>query len=253
MKKTVRFLTGALALAALSTAAHAQVYVAEDSNYSSFEELNANWSNATGLSLDTGNGNVAPSAAHSGAGTVHNWIGGSFSIIPTDANPLILTGDLYYTGVSPQRNTIGLRTGANPLFEMGFYNDAVLGATGLSVRVLSFAGANNWVELVDYADLGTEPQWISMSATFTSDALAVTYDLGADGSIDGTFTSSGETTEPGFSDLRFGGPSALTSASGFNVDNITLTVVPEPSTYAMVFGGLTLAGAVVRRRFFNKA
>ena len=35
-------------------------------------------------------------------------------------------------------------------------------------------------------------------------------------------------------------------------DNIDLAVVPEPGTYALVFGALTFAGAAVRRRLVKK-
>lgn len=33
-----------------------------------------------------------------------------------------------------------------------------------------------------------------------------------------------------------------------NLDNVALSTVPEPSTYAVIFGGLALAGVLLRRR-----
>lgn len=216
-----------------------QIYVNETFDYADDAALQAKWSNPTGLTLDLGAGNSAPSAIHSGAATVHNWTGSTFSITPTDAMPLILSGDVWYSGVGNQRNTIGLRTGANPLFEMGFYNS---GAVGLGVRLLGIGGiGGTWLELASYTALGATPQWIHLETTFTSKSATVKWDLGADGSYDGTQTWTGTVDVLPFSDLRFGGPSGVSSGGGaFSVDNIKLeTVVPEPTIATLLGLGVT--------------
>src|SRR5690606_40628691 len=114
-----------------------------------------------GLSLDTEKGNAAPAGAHDGSASAHIWTGSTFSITPTDAAPLVLSGDLWYSGANNQRNSLGLRTGANPLFEIGFYNQG--GANGLSVRLLGIGGGiGSGVERVSYTSLGAETdnaQW----------------------------------------------------------------------------------------------
>jgi hypothetical protein len=102
----------------------AQVIVNETFDYADTTALLAKWGSPTGLTLDASAGNPAPEAAYDGSAVAHSWIGSTFSLIPTDAAPVVLTADLWYTGKENQRNTVGLRNGANPLFEMGFYNQS---------------------------------------------------------------------------------------------------------------------------------
>lgn len=247
---------GIISVACLPSS-RAQILINETfDSYADTAAMNANWTRVQGAgnvaTLDTLLGNPGQSGRHDGTAAATGWTGSSISVTPTDSAPLRLTADLWYSGASNQRNTVGLRNGASPLFEVGFYNDGALSATGLAVRVLNFAGNNNWVELKSYGDLGTgggTEQWIRVEATFTGTALALTYDLGANGSVDGSFNSSGAGYANPFNSLRFGGPSALTSATGgFNVDNIKLEVIPEPSTLALTaFGALSL-GMLARCR-----
>src|SRR5690606_23071163 len=99
----------------------------------------------------------------------------------------------------------------------------------LSVRLLGIGGVSgSWIELVSYTSLGTgtdNAQWIHVETTFTSKSATVKWDLGADGSFDGSQTWTGTDNVLAFSDLRFGGPSAVSSGGGgFAVDNIRLEV-----------------------------
>ncbi|MGV3773232.1 MAG: hypothetical protein ACO1QB_10055 [Verrucomicrobiales bacterium] len=242
MRKTTQLLVGTALFAGAISTLSAQTIVNETFNYADTTALQANWNNPNGLTLDSGNGVPSPSASHSGVNAAHSWTGSTLSILPSDATPILLSADLYYTGASAQRNTVGLRTGADPLFEIGFYNDVALGASGLATRILGFAGKNNWVGLASYDDLGATPEWIHVEALFTGSAVTITYDRGNNGTINGTFTSTGDAYSKPFSDLRFGGPSALTSpGGGFNVDNISIVAVPEPSIIAIgALGGLAL-------------
>jgi len=243
---------GIMALSFGAARADAAVIINDTFDYADLPALQAAWGSNAGLSLDLTAGNGAPSAAHSGDATVHISTT-AFSLIPTNAEPIRLTADLWYSGTSNQRNTVGLRNGANPLFEVGFYNS---GGVGLSVRILNFSGNENWVTLLPYTageldpQLGVGPasaQWIRVEATISGTSTTVTYDLGANGSVDGSFTSTGPASANPFTDLRFGGPSGLSSAGGgFMVDNIRLETIPEPATAA--FAALGLLGILRRRR-----
>ncbi len=230
----------------------AQVYVNETFDYADTAALLTKWNTALGLSLDSVNGNPPSAAAHNGGAAAHSWIGPAFSLTPTDANPIILSADVWYSGNNNQRNTIGLRTGASPLFEMGFYNQTTpTAANGLAMRVVSFAGNESWLELASYTTLGTgsaNAQWIHLEATFAAKSVTVRWDLGANGSYEGSLTSTGLNPTGAFTDLRFGGPSGLNSAGGgFIVDNINLQVaVPEPTSATLL--GLGLSGLVALRR-----
>ncbi|MEZ6083488.1 MAG: PEP-CTERM sorting domain-containing protein [Phycisphaerae bacterium] len=116
------------------------------------------------------------------------------------------------------------------------------------VRVLNMYGGDNWVPisagLKDSS--GQLAGWNRYQAIFTESSLTVTIDLGADGSIDGTFVSAGAPSATPFIDLRFGGPSNLSSAGGgASFDNISLEVIPEPATLSLLaLGGI----AALRRR-----
>lgn len=242
-----------LGICAAAMTASAQVLVNETFDYPDLASLQANWGNKTGLSLADALGNPAPSAAHDGSAQFHSWIGSPLSVVPTAASPMILKADIWSSGTAGQRNTVGFRTGASPLFEMGLYNafdndvDGPLSpsGTGIGMRILNFAGSadltgQDWVLIGDMYE-----GWARWEATFTDLSLTVRVDEGIDGTWDITYTSVGTTPAAAFTDLRFGGPSGLASAAGgFNVDNISVTIVPEPSTAAL----LTLAALLLARQ-----
>jgi len=239
----------AIAFVVSASTASAQVILDEHFDYADLTALQAVWGSTAGLGLDLAGGNPLPSATHDGSATTHNWVGnGTFSITPTDLNPIIFTADIYDTGTGNQRNTVGLRGGPFPLFEMGMYNsfnDPAPGS-GEGVRVNSFAGNENWHQMGAYTT-----GWSRWEATFTTYSVTVRVDTGIDSTWDLMWTSTGATATGAFSDVRFGGPSAASSAGGgFAVDNIRLEVitVPEPSTLALgLLGGLGVMW-IVRRR-----
>lgn len=231
---------------AIAQPAMATLIVDEDfEGYVDTAAMQANWG-ATGLgTLDNGFGNPGQSAAHPG-GTVNSWGGSAFSLVPAAGDEVVLTADIYDDGTSAnERATVGLRNGATPLFEMGHYNGTT---EHYHVRVLSMYGADNWVPLSAglKTSSGQPAGWNRYQAIFSATSLTVTIDLGADGSIDGTFVSAGAPSATPFVDLRFGGPSNLSSAGGgISVDNIRLETIPEPATLSLLaLGGMS----VLRRR-----
>jgi hypothetical protein len=131
---------------------------------------------------------------------------------------------------------------------MGHYNSTTP-AQQYHVRVLSMYNNNNWVPIQQGLYTGVAG-WNRYQATFTDTKLTVTIDLGADGSIDGTFESLGSPSANAFVDLRFGGPSNLSSAGGgAYFDNIRLETVqvPEPASSALAVLAAIGLCVVVRR------
>jgi hypothetical protein len=243
-----------LALGVAVSTSMAQVLVNETFSYGSLADMQLNWGTNAALTLDTTLGNPSPSAAHSGAAVVSTWRGSTFSITPTDANPIQLTADIYSTGIADQSNTVGLRTGANPLFEMGMYrffdnnfensNETALSlGSGHGVRTINLGKplpGQNWTLF------GPEyTGWARWEATFGTYGVTVRVDYGITGEWDITFSEIGTTATGAFSDLRIHSPVASPNG-GFNVDNIRLEVIPEPSSF--VLAGLGAAALLIFRR-----
>ena len=161
--------------------------------------------------------------------------------------------------------SLGLRSNSpvGNIIELGMYN-AVPNAR-ITHRAILFDSINgtpnpNWngwdlgTEIVDVGDppVPTElpinrfqgAAWHTLMVTIKPESLVFEIDMFRDGTIDGTdeYFDIPHTTASGFTQLRFGGPSGITSAGGgVHFDNIVLEVVaPEPATL-----GLMAAGALV--------
>lgn len=228
-------------------AANAQIVVNEDfESYVDTAAMQANWGAAGLGTLVSTNGNPGQSAAHPG-GAVNSWIGSAISVTPTATEFIRLTADIYDDGTSAnKRTTVGLRGGPFPLFEMGMYNSP----SHYAVRINSFAGGENWMAFPDQGGFENSPVagWHRFSVEIFDTQTVVNLDLFADGSVDSSYTSVGAVSGA-FTDLRFGGPSNLSSAGGGAFfDNILMEVlnVPEPSAFAL--GGLGLLAIAARRR-----
>lgn len=244
----VSTLLSAVAAVGLSTAAQAAVIVNETfDGYADTAAMNANWGSPGGLgTLDTAFGNGGQSAFHPG-GMVNSWIGSAFSIAPTATDNVVLQVDIYDDRANAnKRLTAGLRNGADPLLEMGYYNGTV---ENFHTRILGFAGKDNWVPIEPGLNATAEAGWNRYRAVISTTGIEITLDLGADGTVDGTFESTGPFSANDFVDLRFGGPSNLTSGGGgAHFDNIILSteLVPEPTSLALF--GLAGAALLGRRR-----
>jgi hypothetical protein len=250
MKKTI-----SLALSALLVsvgAASAQILVNEDfESYGDTTGMQANWGNSGLGSLVSTNGNPGNSAFHPG-GTVNSWIGSAISVTPSPTEFIRLTADIYDDGTSAnKRMTVGFRGGPFPLFEMGMYNSPA----HYALRIVSFSGSESWVTFPDGGGFTNAPVagWHRFSAEIYDDQTIVTLDLFADGNVDSSYTSVGAASVDPFTDLRFGGPSNLSSAGGGAwFDNILLekVIIPEPTTFAL--GGLALLTLATRRRWTRR-
>lgn len=251
-----RTLTLALALCLAPALSSAMTIIDEDfESYADTAALGGVWSLGDGT-LDTAFGNPGQSLFHPGTG-------GSFSgantnaitfadVYPGPGQTLILRGDIYDDGSSEnKRTTIGLRTaaGAN-IIEMGMYNSP----THYSVRTVLFGAGSDgaWVGLPDTPLFEGAPVavegWHTFQAAITDSNVTFTLDLLGDGTIDSTYTANiFQNGANAFNQLRLGGPSDLSSpGGGVYFDNISLTLVPEPT--AAVLAVLGLAGFAARRR-----
>jgi hypothetical protein len=125
---------------------------------------------------------------------------------------------------------------------MGHYNTV---SSQYAVRLLSMYGQGGvWTF---FPGVTRTAGWNRYEAVFTDASATITLDLGADGTIDSTLTFSGAVPANPFVDLRFGGPSAVSSAAPAWFDNIMLKVVqvPEPSMASLFLAG----GLLLLRRF----
>ncbi|MGZ8920481.1 MAG: PEP-CTERM sorting domain-containing protein [Limisphaerales bacterium] len=253
----------ALASLIVAPSLTAQVYVNETFDYADQAALDANWNLGANspLSLNTGVGGPAPSVNSPGTGTNPNiWAGSTFSLTPTDANPIRLTGDIISDGLVGSVTTIGLRTGANPLFEMGLYRSFDNSQTGPdSTAILSPAGSGFGVRTIAIGQDLNGQDWVKMGDYYTGSArfeatvgeLSVTtrVDVGIDGTWDFSYTETGTTPIGAFTDLRIHAPATTAAGTtGAIVDNLRLEVIPEPSTYALLGLGGILFAALRRRK-----
>ncbi|MEZ6191632.1 MAG: PEP-CTERM sorting domain-containing protein [Phycisphaerales bacterium] len=196
------------------------------------------------------------------------------SISATETEWIRLSVDIYDndTSLDPffplnpfnKRMTLGLRSSAPAnIIELGMFNN--MPEAHFMYRAILFDSINstpnpNW----DGWDLGTEvvgpdslpvnrfrgAGWHRWIVTIKPESLVFEFDLDRDGTIDGTdvYFDIAHTSFPGFNQLRFGGPSGVTSGGGgVHFDNILLEIIPapEPATFGLfTFGGL----ALLRRR-----
>jgi hypothetical protein len=108
----------------------------------------------------------------------------------------------------------------------------------------------------DWTTLPTDGFSFSLTTTDTTYALQFTgatvstYVLGASS---GTLTGLG-TISSNFN-VNIHGQTASGGTNGFTLDSLSVSAsaIPEPSTYALIFGTLALAGVIAHRRRQNKA
>jgi hypothetical protein len=170
-----------------------------------------------------------------------------FSIVPSATQNVVLKGDLAHDMQNGnKRLTIGLRyTGeaTENLIEIGFYNGFTVGPNGeffqFGHRTALMPGNTNWQaatlpdnknQLFEIAQKGFH----TFQATISTTDITFQIDLFGDGINNGTNEPGWDSTDVvaavtsanGYNDIRFGGPSGITSASPFlGIDNISLKLV----------------------------
>ena len=234
-----------LVLVFAASASASTVYI--DDNFESYADtaaMQAVWGSDGLGTLDTAMGLSPTNCMAHPAGT-DNIIALGADLIPSDAEPVVLSGAIYDDAAGNKRFTIGMRSLSTfPLFEMGMYNS--LAGENYYARVSTFPGANpSWMAMP--GSIPATAGWHMWEATFTASAVTVTLDILSDGTIDSTLVVplSGDYTT-GLGAVRLGGPSSLSSAGGGGFfDDIYLAQVPEPASLALLaLGGL----ALIRRR-----
>jgi hypothetical protein len=215
-------------------------------SYADTTAMQAVWGAAGLGTLDTTNG-YGGSQAMAHPGGTDNTYNLTSDLIPTDADPVVLSGKIYDDGVGNKRFTIGFRSLATfPLFEMGAFNQDV--GEGYYTRVNTFPGLSpNWVSL---GAGGNVEGWHSYRAKFTGSTIDVTIDLNSNGSIDGSYSGNlGGAYTTGLGQLRLGGPSNLSSTGGGGLfDDIAVEVVPEPTSILALGCGIAALIVGARRR-----
>ena len=82
-----------------------------------------------------------------------------------------------------------------------------------------------------------------LRATIKSTSILFELDLGADGVYDAQRTIAvSYQGDIGYSVLRLGGPSDVSSVGGLAFDNVSIVQVPEPTTMALLGVGSLLLG-----------
>jgi hypothetical protein len=260
-----KFVTAALATAVCSPAVFAQVFVNETFDYADQAALDVNWNLGANspLSLNIGIGNPAPSAYNPATGTNPNiWAGSTFSLIPTDVNPIRLTADITSDGTAGSVTTVALRGGVFN-FEMGISSRFGYVQTGPDTTAPNNSPANQNGFGVQTTSIGRDlpgNDWIKMGDNYTGPArfkatinrsgVITRVDLGIDGTWDLSYTEIGTNFLGAFTGLRIHAPATVRNG-GANVDNLRLEVlaVPEPSTVALfALGALMTFGMLHRRK-----
>jgi hypothetical protein len=190
--------------------------VAEDfESYADTAAMQAVWG-TKGLGLIEAVPQGSGHAAYHPGGAVNARHG--FALQATAAESIVLTADFYdFATNANKRLTVGLRNGTGAILELGAFNSK----GSYFARVVGFAGGTSW-KCFDESQRPIQG-WHRFQALISPTNTVLTLDLGADGIIDKQLEFPGSAAGVTFNELRFGGPSDVTSLGGGGFfDNIRL-------------------------------
>jgi hypothetical protein len=246
---------GFFAVAVLTQVANGQVLFSDDFNsYATDAALTAVWTRASGTTANVGLA-ADPDAGNSrgqgifqlnpssNAGQLTKTLGSG--VTPTDANPVIFSFDFYDVngGSTSGRDYVELRNsaGTGGLFDAGLINSVTTGTYVQGQYQARNLDSGAWIQLATPRSAG----WHH----FEFDIRATTVDLKIDGNVDPNFTNLHWNGGASYNLIKVG--SALSSNTGANYDNISLSVatVPEPGALGFAsLGCMAWVVTVVRRR-----
>ncbi|HSI08200.1 MAG TPA: autotransporter-associated beta strand repeat-containing protein [Rariglobus sp.] len=204
------------------------------------------WAGNFTTSTTSGSLNLGTSAVNLNGGTRTVTLSTNTSNRNTTVGGVISNGGLAISNTGTANSSLIL-TGANTYAGGSTVNSGTLatsttgtfGTGGVTVATGAFLTAGNAASFADQASLtfSSTSTASSINLSFTgSDTIGAVYDsISATYLAAGTYTSSQLNTF--FSSSVFAGTGSL-----------TISAVPEPSTYAVIFGALALGATVIRRR-----
>jgi hypothetical protein len=229
-----------LLLVALAGIAHGQVLLSDTFSGSSVNT--SNWS----VSLP-----YADTSAPVSSGRVSLTNGAGLLSVSNYATPIEVSFSFAITGSNYE--SFNVYTRSDQFYPDGY---AFQNGVGVSIRIQSDTGvtAGNIMLHDDGATIasGTIPLSLNTlySARLVDTGSALTLYWGSDTSPFITATTAADYGDKVGAWNRHGAAagSSISAGSITQIDSLTISAIPEPSTYAAIFGCVTLAGAVVWRR-----
>jgi hypothetical protein len=168
----------------------------------------------------------------------------NFTSAGAQSSQLDLTGTFF--GTDPQINSLTNAAWVNNELEIDKNDFATIGFTSDS----GFSDGNDFMAVYIQDSMGNEVDLSSMTA-FSS------FTIGSGGDFElspGTYNMEIEVVDvTDFSPTNnFGNPSILGAAGYSTITTVDLIIIPEPGTYALGLGGLSLLGAFLFRRIRAK-
>lgn len=127
------------------------------------------------------------------------------------------------------------------LFAIGNYHASGMDASTYQYRVV-FGGTTGWFNFDPNVIQVQNDQWVEFNITRD---LSNVVTFSVNGVLGATIT---DATAGAISVADLGGLGFSTTSQPAYFDDMSLAAIPEPSTYAAIFGGLALLGAFVYRR-----
>lgn len=186
----------------------------------------------------------------------------------------VLTGGIYGFEVESGNRVLGVQPGGNTTnsgqFNPGSFEVRIKNNTGSEINAIDI-GYHIWVRNDKDLSNSFNFEYSLDGSTFVSDTtntlgwnFSTTADLDSLGwkkvekkiSLKGLNIPTMDANNSGmiyfkWSSAAVGGMSGA-GGDDLGLDEFTATVVPEPSTYALIFGGIALIGVLIKKRFAKK-